>query len=367
MSTNQAVLSGILESGKFTKVIQRPFPVIDDDQILVKAVAFAANPTDWKHAVYQIGHEGDIAGSDASGIVEQVGKNVKGFEVGDIVSSFMHGNFSTTRGAFSQHFIADPVTTIRYDKTQIKNTQLPVGVTPSGTVDTFEGAASVTLSLTTVAFTFADSFKVSYDKSKNANKTVLIWGGATSTGIIAIQVAKEIYGLNVIATASKKNHEFLLSLGADQVFDYNDSNVIEDVKKAANGSIAYAYDTVSSEETFQQTYDATEGSPDVILENLMNLSEDLLKLDSSRKVTFSKLLAYVADGRTHHVFGHDFVATPESLKNYNQFWNDIVPDLIKTIKTPNLKVLESGLESANEALALVYENRVSAQKVVFRP
>ncbi|ODV76610.1 GroES-like protein [Suhomyces tanzawaensis NRRL Y-17324] len=366
MSSNQAVLSGILEAGKFIKVIQRAFPVIDDDQILVKAVAFAANPTDWKHAVYQIGHEGDIAGSDASGIVEQVGKNVKGFEVGDIVSSFMHGNYSTTRGAFSEYFIADPVTTIKYDKSQIKDTELPVGVTPSSTINSFEGAASLTLSMTTVALTFSDTFKVSYDKSKNANKSVLIWGGATSTGIIAIQVAKEVYGLNVITTASKKNHEFLASLGADQILDYNNSNVIEDVKKAANGSIAYAYDTVSNEETFQQTYDATEGSPEVILENLMNLSEDILKTDSSRKVTFNKLIAYTADGRTHHVFGQDFVATPESLKNYNHFWNTIVPTIITTIKTPHLKVLESGIETANEAFTLLYENKVSAEKVVFR-
>jgi NADPH:quinone reductase-like Zn-dependent oxidoreductase len=53
-----------------------------------------------------------------------------------------------------------------------------------------------------------------------AGQTVLIHGGAGGVGHFAVQLAK-IKGARVIATASARNHEFLRSLGADQVIDYN--------------------------------------------------------------------------------------------------------------------------------------------------
>ncbi|EEB88317.1 hypothetical protein MPER_13912, partial [Moniliophthora perniciosa FA553] len=40
---------------------------------------------------------------------------------------------------------------------------------------------------------------------------ILIWGGATSVGQFAIQLAKTA-GLQIVTTASPKNHELLKSL-----------------------------------------------------------------------------------------------------------------------------------------------------------
>jgi len=64
-----------------------------------------------------------------------------------------------------------------------------------------------------------------------AGQTVLIHGAAGGVGHFAVQFAK-VKGARVIATASKRNHDFLRSLGADEVIDYNTTkfeDVVHDV------------------------------------------------------------------------------------------------------------------------------------------
>ncbi|PQE31980.1 zinc-binding oxidoreductase protein [Rutstroemia sp. NJR-2017a WRK4] len=61
-------------------------------------------------------------------------------------------------------------------------------------------------------------------------KTILIWGGSSSCGSSAIQLAVAA-GLTVVTTASRSNFEYVKSLGASQVFDHKDPNVVEDILK----------------------------------------------------------------------------------------------------------------------------------------
>lgn len=61
-------------------------------------------------------------------------------------------------------------------------------------------------------------------------------------GIAGIQLAK-LSGGNVIATASPSNADYLKSLGADHVLDYNSATLAEDVKAATGGRpVTYALD-----------------------------------------------------------------------------------------------------------------------------
>jgi NADPH:quinone reductase-like Zn-dependent oxidoreductase len=65
----------------------------------------------------------------------------------------------------------------------------------------------------------------------SAGQSVLIHGAAGGVGSFAVQLAKW-KGARVIGTASKGNHEYLQSLGADQTIDYNTTrfeDVIRDV------------------------------------------------------------------------------------------------------------------------------------------
>lgn len=361
-----SVLSGSSETGKLTEIKEISYPKINDNQILIKAVAYAVNPTDWKHAVFKFGKEGDIAGSDVSGTVAEVGSNVKGFEVGDIVSSFMHGNSSKTRGAFSDYVVADTNTTIKYSKSDFDFNKLEEGDYSSHLINNFEGAASVTLGLVTVGLSFHHKLGIKTNKEANSSKYILIWGGATATGILAIQVAKLIYNLKVITTASSKHHDYLRSLGADEVFDYRNSDVTEQIRKVGGGNIRYALDTVSDLQTFQSVYDATSDSNETNIDNLLFLQPDQIKVDNSRKVNFSTSLAYCVDGNDANMGELVVPSSPELVEEYNDFWFNVIPEYIPKIRHSNLKVLKSGLASTNEALELLRENKVSGQKVVYR-
>ena len=65
-------------------------------------------------------------------------------------------------------------------------------------------------------------------------KTVLIWGGSTSVGCNAIQLAVAA-GYEVVSTASPRNHAYVRQLGASEVFDYKSRTVVGDIVQALNG------------------------------------------------------------------------------------------------------------------------------------
>lgn len=341
-------------------------PELESGQLLIKAVAFAANPTDWKHLAYGLASKDAIVGNDASGYIEAVGPNTKGFEKGDIVSTMIRGSVSKTQGAFGEYVIANAGSTLKYETSTFNTDEkLSIGENKSSLINSFEAAASITLSLATVGVSFAHHLKI--DPEQSSGKYILIWGGSTATGIIAIQVAKKVYNLKVITTASPKNHEFLKSLGVDHILDYNSSNVVDQIKEIGGGEIHYALDTVSTELTFQSVYDATEGSKNARLDNLSQLNSSSIKTNTSRgEVPLGGTAVYQVDGKDM-VFG-DIVVPPseELVRDFNHYWSKLVPPYLNEFKSANLIVLEPGLTSANKAFELLKENKISAGKVVFR-
>lgn len=62
-------------------------------------------------------------------------------------------------------------------------------------------------------------------------KTLLVWGGTTSIGCNAIQLAIAA-GYEVITTASLKDFDFVKKLGASQVFDYESKTIVDDLVHA---------------------------------------------------------------------------------------------------------------------------------------
>ena len=63
---------------------------------------------------------------------------------------------------------------------------------------------------------------------KTAGKTLLVWGGSSSVGVAAIQLAVAS-GFDVVATASKQNFDMVCKAGATAVFDRNDLNVVREI------------------------------------------------------------------------------------------------------------------------------------------
>ena len=70
----------------------------------------------------------------------------------------------------------------------------------------------------------------------HAGSPILIWGGASSVGQYALQILKYYGYHNLLTTASRKHHENLKTLGAAKTFDYNDSDVTEQILKACDAT-----------------------------------------------------------------------------------------------------------------------------------
>lgn len=120
---------------------------------------------------------------------------------------------------------------------------------------------------------------------------ILIWGGASAVGQYAVQLAK-LSGLQVIATASPKNHELLKSLGADAVFDYRDPEVSNKIRQFSGNKLAHAVDTIAEGDTTALTTASfgSEGGYAALLLPAKSSREDV-------KAEFS--LVYTLFGKVH--------------------------------------------------------------------
>jgi hypothetical protein len=108
----------------------------------------------------------------------------------------------------------------------------------------FEDAAVLPLGLSTAACgLFQPDFLAMTAPSAApapSGKTLLVWGGSTSVGSNAIQLAVAA-GYDVVTTASPRNFAYVKQLGAREAFDYRSKTVIPDIVSALHGrSIAGA-------------------------------------------------------------------------------------------------------------------------------
>lgn len=115
----------------------------------------------------------------------------------------------------------------------------------------YEEGATLPLASITASLIIFQQFGFPLPGTGKKNVPFLVWGAASSVGMYAVQFAS-LAGATVIATASKDNHDLLKSLGAKYTFDYKDSDVIDQIKKAAGGEVEYGMDCVSVPETVGQ-------------------------------------------------------------------------------------------------------------------
>jgi len=183
-----------------------------------------------------------------------------------------------------------------------------------------------------------------FEVESGRKRTLLIWGGASSIGQYAIQFAK-LGGLHVITTASPKNFDLLKGLGADEVFDYRDENVVEKIRAATGNALDMAFDTISQGETQKQVTGAigNEGGKVAAILPYENARPDV-------RVVFSNLPSLLK---------------PESKAKW---YIDLHRKIFATgkIKPNPILILPKGIASVKDGLQYMQEGKVSAQKITFR-
>ena len=87
-----------------------------------------------------------------------------------------------------------------------------------------------------------------------AGETVLITAAAGGVGNAAVQIAAAV-GARVVAVASPPNHDYLLSLGASEVFDYHAADWTRQVRAVVPGGVDLLFDAAGGQ-TRDQALDA---------------------------------------------------------------------------------------------------------------
>lgn len=172
-----------------------------------------------------------ILGTDVSGAVAQVGSAVTKFKVGQRVIGHCDGLISlkTTSAGFQLY------STCRERVVSAVPDSLPLA-----------NAAVLPLGVDTAATGLYHDLKLPLPSLNptSMGKTILIWGGASSCGSCAIQLAVAS-GLRVITTASKANFDYVKSLGALEAYDYRASDVVDQLKAALKEG-DFVFDCIST-------------------------------------------------------------------------------------------------------------------------
>jgi NADPH:quinone reductase-like Zn-dependent oxidoreductase len=171
----------------------RPEPVAD--QVLIRVKAAGVNPADWKIGGGLFKQFSSLQfpwtpGLEAAGVIERVGADVKMFRPGQEV-------YGVLSAAYAEYAV------VKESDIQLK---------PSGL--TFEEAAAVPVGALTAWAAVINTANV------KAEQRVLVHGAAGGVGNNAAQLA-HWKGARVIGTASAANGDFVRSLGAESVIDYN--------------------------------------------------------------------------------------------------------------------------------------------------
>ncbi|MCP2257151.1 NADPH:quinone reductase [Streptoalloteichus tenebrarius] len=184
----------------------RPQPL--PTEVLVRVVSAGVNPIDVKTRsgggmAQVLGDPPFILGWDVSGVVEEVGFGVHTLEVGDEVYGMpwfprQAGAYAEYVTAPSRHFARKPAS-VNHDQ-----------------------AAAVPLAALTAWQLVVDAAHV------HNGQRVLLHAAAGGVGHFAVQILKQ-RGAHVIGTARADKHDWLRSLGADDLIDYTQERFEETV------------------------------------------------------------------------------------------------------------------------------------------
>ncbi|MBE9095336.1 NAD(P)-dependent alcohol dehydrogenase [Tychonema sp. LEGE 07203] len=173
-------------------------PIAKSNELLIRVRASSVNPVDWKirqgHLQLLTGFNFPrTVGSDISGVVAEVGREVTKFQPGDEVYTFLN----PINGGACAEYAALPESSAEFKPKNITHAE----------------AAAVPIAGLTALQALRDLGEI------QAGKKVLINGASGGVGTFAVQIAKAM-NAEVTGVCSAKNLDFVKGLGADIVLDY---------------------------------------------------------------------------------------------------------------------------------------------------
>ncbi|KAJ5665540.1 GroES-like protein [Penicillium maclennaniae] len=315
-TTHQAAI--VPQKGGPLAVVQRETPTPAPNELLIEVHAVALNPVD----IYQrdmgmfIQEYPAVLGSDVSGIVAKTGSSATlapGTRVTAFASAFMHQG-SPNYGALQRYVLVS---------------EEMVAVLPE--------SYSFTEALTSWnGWLWAG---VPREVSPKGKEGVLVWGAGSSMGSFAVQGAK-LAGYTVYATASPQHHEYVKGLGASRMFDYKAGDVLQQIVDAAKEDglmFKIGYHATGSQQLSVDVMEALRGDGEKVKLAIAPI------VDASVKVPEGVETAFVSAP-------DDLDARYEQCAWIFKTWLQEKLATRQVVVSPKIKVVEGGLESANQAL-----------------
>lgn len=209
--------------------IELPKPEASGRDLLVEIKAVSVNPVDTKVRNSAAVEAGDyrVLGYDAAGIVAAVGPDVTLFQPGDEV---FYAGAINRQGTNAEYHLVD---------------ERIVGPKPKSL--SFEQAAALPLTAITAYEAMLHRMKVQEPVPGAAN-AILIIGGAGGVGSIAIQLARQLTDLTVIATGSRpETQAWIRELGAHHVIDHS-KPLAPQVEALGIGAPAFVFSTTQTDQ-----------------------------------------------------------------------------------------------------------------------
>lgn len=254
----------LVEPGSATNLVAREIntPQIKNEEVLVQVKSISINPVDSKTrqggGVYNYGDvnkQSDlILGWDISGTVTAT--NSKRFVVGDEVFGMV--NFPGVGNAYAE-YVAAPAEHLALKPANISHQE----------------AAAATLAPLTALQVFRDA-------GVKAGDRILIHAASGGVGHYAVQLAKEI-GTYVIGTSSAANRDFVLSMGADEHFDYHSGSLAD-----ATQDIDFVFDSLGPDNIIKSLPVIKNGGK--VISIVTQFNDDLTAQLAAKNVTGKFLL-----------------------------------------------------------------------------
>ncbi len=361
MQTNTAAWLGAKHAK--LEVTSAPYTSPREDEIVVKNHAVAINPIDWiiqvaGNIIFSWIKYPFVLGVDLAGEVVEVGKAVTRFKVGDRVLGHAVGTDKNRNTSAEGAFQACTVV--------LAHMAAPIPSTMS-----YENAAVLPLALSTAACGLfqKDQLALQYPSAtpKPTGETLLVWGGSTSVGSNAIQLAVAA-GYEVITTSSPRNFDYVKKLGASQVFDYNSKTVVKDIiaafqEKRLAGALAIG---TGSAEPCVDIVHACNGNKFVSMASQSVSFEAGMSFRLFLKLVSSNVLLQVKCRTRHTQMKSIFGSSLKENEVSKIIYEDFLPKALaegRYIAAPEPYVVGKGLEYIQTGFDIQRQG-VSAKKVV---
>lgn len=213
--------------------VEVPRPLPSGRDLLVRVLAISVNPVDAKMRLRSAPQNGlhRVLGWDASGIVEDVGREATLFNRGDAV---FYAGAIDRQGTNAEFHLVD---------------ERLVGPKPRSL--SHAESAAVPLTAITAWETLFDRLDVRRPVP-GAGNAILIIGGAGGVGSMAIQLARQLTDLVVIATASRdETNAWVKGLGAHHVVDHR-RPLAAQVSALGIGAPAFVLSTTQTDKHFDE-------------------------------------------------------------------------------------------------------------------